>query len=328
MIKRRPLLFAPLLLAATRAAGAAELREVTIPIASTAFGTSLLQAAKELGLFEKQGLKANIVVAESGNAALTALIAGSAQAAEGASGELIASRTHGQRVVAIADIYRGFTGSVILSNAAVKGLGVSPDAPLKARLKALDGLIIASPSATSIYTLSYRKAAEAEGAKIRFTSMAQPAMAAALETGAIQGMAAASPFWNGPVAKGSAVVWINGPRGDLPQQYAPVSSALVLVLESTAQNDRELVGKLRRVVEEFGRMIVEQRPLVEAAQAKVYANLDPAIVRQMVQGELANLKTPKLSVADMQHEIDFVRASGASLPGLDAVDPASLLPGY
>ena len=201
---------------------AAELRDINIALSSTAFGASGLPIAKELGLFEKNGLKAKLIVMDSASSAVTALISGGVIGAQAGTGELVATRARGQHIVTISDLYRGYTGSLILATSVAKGLGVSPDAPVAQRLKALDGLLIATPSATSGYTITFRKAMESVGAKIRFTYMAQPAMGAALQTNAIQGMISAAPIWNQSVANGAGVLWINGPRGELPPDTVPV----------------------------------------------------------------------------------------------------------
>ena len=50
-------------------------------------------------------------------------------------------------------------------------------------------------------------------------------MTAALESGAIQGFIAGAPFWAAPIVKGSGVLWISGPKGELPAEHVPVSSS-------------------------------------------------------------------------------------------------------
>jgi ABC-type nitrate/sulfonate/bicarbonate transport system substrate-binding protein len=307
---------------------AAELREISIALSSTAFGASGLSIAKELGLFEKNGLNAKLTVMDSANSGVTALISGAAQGAQAGTGELIAARARGQRIVTISDLYRGYTGSLLLATSVAKNLNIAPDAPIAQRLKALDGLVIATPSATSGYTLTFRKAAESVGAKIRFTYMAQQAMGAALQTNAIQGMISAAPIWHQSVATGGGVLWINGPRGELPPGTVPVSSTSLLLSESTAQNDRELVRQLRQVITDLGSMITEHPDKVEVAVARLYPNLDPKVLKLVLATELQNLKTGPFTIADMKHEIEYVRSSGIDLPNLDRMDPASLLPGY
>ncbi len=226
-----------LLLLLPQPGSAAELQDVTIPISSTSFATAGVRVAKELGLFEKNGLAARFVVMDSANGATAALISGAAQIVQSGPGELVAARSRLQPVVAGADLYKGLSASLVLSADAVRRSGTDPAATIDQRLKALDGMVIASPSATSSYTVAFRLAAESVGAKIRFTTMAQPAMAAALQAGAIGGMISGAPFWSVPVASGAGVLWISGPRGDLPPQYTPASSVSIQALESTVRSN-------------------------------------------------------------------------------------------
>ncbi len=163
-----------------------------------------------------------IFAMDSANAATAALIAGSAPVVLSGPGELVAAVARSQPVVLVADVYRGFGASLVLSNAVAARTGVDTAAPWRDRLRALDGLLIASASATSSYTVSYKGAADGVGAKIRFTYMAQPAMVAALENGAVEGMIASAPFWGFPVARKAGVLWLSGPKGELPPENMPV----------------------------------------------------------------------------------------------------------
>ena len=125
-----------------------------------------------------------IFAMDSANAATAALIAGSAPVVLSGPGELVAAVARSQPVVLVADVYRGFGASLVLSNAVAARTGV--------------------------------------GAKIRFTYMAQPAMVAALENGAVEGMIASAPFWGFPVARKAGVLWLSGPKGELPPENMPV----------------------------------------------------------------------------------------------------------
>lgn len=212
----------------------AQNRELTVGLASTSFGTAGPRLAKELGLYARRGVDVRFIVMESANAATTALVSGSLKVALSGAGELIAAQARGQPVVAVVNTAGGLTGTVVLSRSVVERLGVAPAAPIQQRLKALDGVLIASTTATSAYTVSVRSAAKEAGADVRFTYMAQPAMTAALDAGAVQGSIAGAPFWASPVVKGTGVVWISGPKGELTGRFVPVSSGNIQVMREFA----------------------------------------------------------------------------------------------
>jgi ABC-type nitrate/sulfonate/bicarbonate transport system substrate-binding protein len=300
-------------------------REITIGLASTSFATAAPRIAKELGLFEKHGLSPKFIVLESANAATAALIAKSVDSAVSGPGEIVAAHARGQKVVAIANNYIGFSGSVVLSKAAADKLGVSPTASVAARLKALDGLLIASPSATGAYTVALKGATAAAGVNVRFTYMGQPAMLAALDSGAIQGFVGGAPFWAAPVLKGSGVLWISGPRGELPAEFSPISISHTQVLRSFAEANPALVKQLAEVFNDLTKAIDERPADVKAAVAKLYPNLDAATLDLLVTAEARAWRARPLSAKDMVHDIAFMKMSGTSIPQLDSLDPAAML---
>jgi ABC-type nitrate/sulfonate/bicarbonate transport system substrate-binding protein len=265
-------------------------------------------------------------VMDSANAATTALISKSVDFAVSGPGEIIAAHSRGQPVVSLANAYAGFSGTVVLAKSVADKLGVAPNAPVAARLKALDGLLLASPSATGAYTISTRGAAAANGATVRFSYMAQPAMLAAMESGAVQGFIGGAPFWSAPVLKGSGVVWLSGPKGDIPADYVPVAMATLQTMRGHADANAAQVKRLAEVFADLGKAIDERPAEVKAAVAKLYPNLDAATLDLLFSAEVRAWRTKPLTAKDMAHEIAYMKLSGAPLPRLDSLDPAAMLP--
>ena len=311
--------------AQTKAQAQTPLRDITIPVSSFSFATAAVRVAQSLGLFAKNGLNARIVAMDSANAALSALIAGSAEVVVAGPGELIAAQARGQKVQLLVDVYRGFGASLVLAKAVAARTGIDSAAPAAERLKALDGLLIASASATSSYTASYKGAAQAAGARIRFTYMTQPAMAVALETGAIQGMIASAPFWGLPVARGSGVLWLSGPKAELPPENMPASSTSIQVMQPFADANPRLMQQLVTTIQDLGQMIATRPDMVKAAVAKLYPDVEPATMDVLFAAESDRWNTRPMTIEDIRHEIDFMRSGGASMPGLDAINPAAAL---
>ncbi|MGH6860542.1 MAG: ABC transporter substrate-binding protein [Phyllobacterium sp.] len=301
------------------------MRELKIPISSFSFATAGVRVAREMGIFEKYHLNANVVLMDSGNAAISALIGGAAEVVLTGPGEIVAARGRGQAVVIVADVYRGLGASLVLSKAAAAKLKVKSDAPVAERLKALDGLLIASASATSAYTVAFKGAAESQGANIRFSYMAQPAMVAALESGAIDGFIAGAPFWGISVTKGNAELWLSGPKGDLPKQNTPVSTLSFQATEDFAAKNPDLMDKLIAVTQDLGTAVRERPEDVKKALAKLYPDVDVKSLDLLFAAESPAWESKPLTKEDMAHEIAFVKSMGISLPQIDSVDPADLL---
>lgn len=313
------------LLATQGAASAQALREVTIGLASASLTGGSARIVKDMGLFEKNGLNAKVPVMDSGSAAVAALVSRSVQFAISGPGDLIAPNTQGQNVVAVANTYSGFGAGVVIAKSVADKLGVKPDAPVKDRLKALDGLIIGTSSATSISTVSLKGAAAAAGANVRFTYMAQPAYLAALESGAIHGHIGGAPFWAKPVIRGSGVLWLNGPKGEFPSDNAPLISAVVMAMRDTAQADPDLIRRIRASFADLGKAVEERPADVKASMARLYPDLDQQTIDILFDTEAGSWKSPPITVEEMAHEIAYVKMSGQVPSGIDSITPQSLL---
>lgn len=314
-----------MLTVAASGASAQKLREVTIALSSSSLGPASPRVAKEMGLFEKHGLSAKVVPMDSGTTALAALISGSADAVTVGFGTVAPAIVRGQRLAIIANVYGGFATTMVLSKSVADKLGVSPDVPPAARLKAIDNLLIATPDAMAGSTLGFKNAAATAGATMRFTYMAQSAMPAALESGSIDGYLASAPFWAGPIAGGKGVVWISGPKGELPEGAVNATSSQLQMLREKAEKDRDLARRLAAVFADFRKAIVERPADVRAATARVFPDLSPQILDIVYPSESAAWNGKTLTARDIEGEIDFVRRSGATLPGLDRIRPEDVL---
>jgi ABC-type nitrate/sulfonate/bicarbonate transport system substrate-binding protein len=316
---------AAILATATAATAQQKLRPVTIGLSSSSLGPAVPRIAKELGLFEKYGLDAKIVPMESGNTALAALISKTAEGGMIGSGTIIAAQARGQKIVIIANGYAGSATTMVIAKSVADKLGVAPNAPVPDRLKATNGLLIATPEPTAASTISFKGAASSVGANIRFTYMAQSAMQAAMESGAIQGYLASAPFWAGPVANGTGVAWISGPKGELPPEFVNVSSTSLQMLRDTADADPELPKKFAAVFADFRKMLDEKPDAVKAAVAKVFPDLSPKILDVVFPSESVAWNAKPLTAADMAREIQFVKNGGTPIPGTDNIDPKAMI---
>jgi ABC-type nitrate/sulfonate/bicarbonate transport system substrate-binding protein len=305
-------------------AGAATLQEIQIGLGSASFATVAARIAGELGLFEKYGLGAKFIVMDSASSATTALIAASVAGAVSGPGELVVAQARGQKVVVVANTYAGLSGSLVLAKSVVDRLGVSPSAPVAARLKALEGLTIGVPSATGAYTVAFRSASRDVGANVRFAYMAQPAMVAALESGAIQGYVGGAPFWALPVVKGTGVLWISGPKAELPAANMPDSSSNLQIMRKYADAHPEIARALAAAFDDLGKALDSEPARVKAIVAKLYPDLDAQTLDLLFAAESPAWKTKAPNEAAMKREIAFVKLSGVPLPEADALDPAAM----
>lgn len=302
----------------------AAVQEVTIAVSSTSFVLGGVRIGENAGIFARNGIKPRIVVMESGNAALSALIGGSAPFAVTGPPDTLAAKARGQNVKIVANLYRGLAGSVVLAKGVADKLAVSAKAPIGERLRALDGLTIAVPSATSALLAPLRIAAENAGAKIKFTYMAQPAMTAALESGAIQGIMASFPFAGASLIRGTGTLWIDGPGGDLPAEAEPASSSCLLTMAARETAEPETVARLRKAIADTATFIRDHGPDAKRALAAAYPQLGPEDIDIAFAQQWRNWTLPDFSEADVAQELKLLKVS-SKLPDLDKIDPSSIL---
>jgi ABC-type nitrate/sulfonate/bicarbonate transport system substrate-binding protein len=322
MITRR--LFLGSLGAAALARQARAATRVTLAISSNTLAYGGLRIAQGAGLFPRNQLEPRIIVMDSGNAAISAVLGGSAEFSASGPGEVLAAKVRGRHLVIVQNFYRGLPGSLVLSKAAAAKSGVAPDAPIEQRLRVLDGLSIAEPSPTSAYLHPYKAASEAVGAKIKFVYMTQPAMVAALQAGVVDGIVAGAPFSLAPIANGSGVQWISGPKDELPEPVRPTSSACLQTTTEYAKANPQIIAAMRQVSADLVDFIRDKPDEALVILAKAYPSLDAPSVKAAFVENARNWSTPKMTADDIRREIEIQVSSGA-LPGVANVDPASVL---
>jgi ABC-type nitrate/sulfonate/bicarbonate transport system substrate-binding protein len=326
MMRRRTLIAASVATTLARGHAFAEpaLEDVKVAVSSTSFVLGGAKIGQQAGLFAKNGLKFSIIVMDSGNAAMSALIGGSVSFAVAGPSEVLAARLRGQDTAIVANLYAGFAGEVILATEVAKRTNVSPTAPVEQRLHALDGLTIAVPSATSALLAPVKEGVARTGVNARFTYMAQPAMPAALESGAIQGFVAAFPFAGTPVLRGTGVIWINGPGGELPPDLAASSSSVLQATHAYIKANAATVQKLQQSIIDIAGFIQKDQAAAKRALAASYPQLNAQEIDLAFDQQWKNWTKPFLTAADMRQELKLLKAS-IQAPGLDTLDPTAAL---
>ena len=303
----------------------AQLRELTIPIASISFASAPARAAVELGCFARNGLKVSTPVMDSGSNVTASLISGSLQVILGGPGEQVAAAARGQPIVLLTNVYWGQTGTLVLAKDIAEKSGVSPKAPLTERLKVLEGVPLASVSATSALTASFKGAADNAGIRLSFVYMAQSAMGAAMELGAIKGFIASAPIWGPTVVRGRGVEWISAPKGDLPDVNVPRGATGFQAMRAFADANPDLMRQVLKSYRDFSDILEKTPDQVRASFGRIYPDVEPAAMDILFNAEHNAFKMRDVTVADMQHEIDFIKASGAPIPNIEKIDPAAML---
>jgi ABC-type nitrate/sulfonate/bicarbonate transport system substrate-binding protein len=155
--------------------------------------------------------------------------------------------------------------------------------------------------------------------------MNQQSMPAALESGAIQGFVASAPYWVYPVTKGTGLVWVTGPKGEIPPEFSPTTASIVQVRRDFAEANRDLVKNVAAAFADFAKAVEERPADVKAAIAKSFPEVDRQTADAFFDLESTAWTGKPLTAPEMVREIEFMKLTGASLPPMDKLNPASMI---
>ena len=297
---------------------------ITIGQSSTSIPVNTPRLVDALGLFEKNGLKPTFVTMDSGAGSMTALVAGSVDFTTAGMDELLALRAQGQQSIAILiNVYRGQSGIIVVSKDLAAKLPAKEGDPANARLKALNGVTVAAPSASSSMVGSIKLGAAAVGAEVKFTYMAQTAMMAAMSAKSIEAYIASSPFPDQAVDAGIAVRWIRGPKGEFPEAATTNAASALMVSRAYVERNPEIVRRVRAAFDEMVAIVRDHPDQALAALKKLYPDQKDSVIKSAFEENAPNWLHPDLSTADLRKEIEMRK--GGSLQNLDKIDPPSLI---
>ena len=297
------------------------LTNVTLIIPSLSANQALGFIALKAGIFKKNGLNVKTVNAGTGALAVEALTGGSGQFVVTGSADLFSAAKSGQHLYILAKASSGLSTQIVLTSAGVQKAGLTASAPLAQRIKALNGLTIASPSAASSWTAQAAKAAATQGATIKFTYVQENSMAAAMQAGKIDGLVAAPPWSTEALYAKTGTLWLSGPAGTFPGGYAVSSYGDPLVATTKAYGDAH-----PQVAEEFTKSIVQAAALLKSQPAQAAAYVKQVAYPTMSEAEFNQvwaatkplLLTPSLSLQSLK--------STLALDGDSSLDATAMYP--
>jgi ABC-type nitrate/sulfonate/bicarbonate transport system substrate-binding protein len=273
--------------------------------------------ADSLGMFKDEGLDVEMVTSNGGAQAVTAMLSGNVQFASAGAPEVITSNAEGRDVKAIARLYSGLSGSLVLSKKTAENLGLdtsaplaerlkSPDKPITERLKALDGLNVAFSSATSSLKSPVISSAESVGAKVNPVYMKQESMPAALSAGAIDAFQASPPVSELGVSTAGGVMWVEGPTGQFPEKYTPVSSSTLMTTGKFIGSDPDTVKKVARAITKTAQYVVDNPDKAEADVRSRFSDVDQKIFDAAWQANKGSFIQPRVTADQFEHDISVL----------------------
>ena len=234
-----------LALAAARPAAAEELQTFTIAFAGKGMSFLIQYIAMGAGFYKQEGLEPESVDVSSGTRQAAAVMGGSAEITQVGFAHTMHAVGRGGQLVGIATAFDAYPIALVLSNDAVKRLGITDTMSLDEKIKHVKGVRIGITSPGSSTDEFMRTIMLVRGMDPSRDVQLQPIgigapMVAAMQAGSTDGFAFMSPFTNMAVSRGIGQIIADPITGDLPE-YRDVPYQVITTSRATLASKRPLL---------------------------------------------------------------------------------------
>jgi len=232
-------------LLAGRPAAADELQKVTIAFAGKGMSFLLQYIAMGAGFYRQEGLDPESVDVASGTRQAAAVMGGSAEITQVGFAHTMHAVGRGGQLVGICTGFDVYPIALVLSNDAVKRLGITETMSLDEKIRRVKGVRIGITSPGSSTDEFMRTIMLVRGMDPSRDVQLQPIgigapMVAATQSGATDGFAFMSPFTNIAVARGIGQIVADPMTGQLPE-YRDVPYQVITTSRATLAAKRPLL---------------------------------------------------------------------------------------
>jgi NitT/TauT family transport system substrate-binding protein len=221
--------------------------------------SALPYLATAAGLDRKHGLAFDIQSAGgSSTLQVDAVLAGSAFFGSPGTATALQAIREGADLKILASIANNQIAAVI-NNEALKKIGVSPDAPIGERIKAMKGMTIGTNPIGATYYQMFRTYLQQYGLNpdrdVRLVGMGDSmALVTGIQQNRFDAIVSASGIVEQAIGLGAATMWFSGARGDMPGQDSTM--VIVIVARSdTLVKEPEMVKTYLTILQEALDMI-------------------------------------------------------------------------
>ncbi len=234
------------------AAAQPQLQRLTIAIAGKGLSFIIQYVAIGAGFYKDEGIDPEIVNVASGTRMAAAVMGGSADITQLGLPHTLEAVARGGTLVAIGTGFDKYPIALVLSNEAIKRMGITPGMTLDEKIKRLHGLRIGITSPGSSTDEFMRTILEVRGMDAATAVRLQPIgigapMVAATEGGSIDGFAYMSPFTDMIVNQAEGQI-IADPMQDNVPEYQDVPYQVITTSRGTLQSKRPLLLATERAL--------------------------------------------------------------------------------
>jgi NitT/TauT family transport system substrate-binding protein len=232
-------------LLAIRPAAAEDLQKVTIAFAGKGMSFLLQYIAIGGGFYKQEGLEPESVDVSSGTRQAAAVMGGSAEITQVGFAHTMHAVGRGGQLVGISTAFDAYPIALVLSNDAIKRLGITDAMSLDEKIKHVKGVRIGITSPGSSTDEFMRTIMLVRGMDPSRDVQLQPIgigapMVAATQAGSTDGFAFMSPFTNMAVSKGIGQIIADPMTGELPE-YRDVPYQVITTSRATLEAKRPLL---------------------------------------------------------------------------------------
>ncbi len=228
-----------------RPAAADDTHKLTIAFAGKGMSFLLQYIAIGAGFYKQEGIDPESVDVSSGTRQAAAVMGGSAEITQVGFAHTMHAVGRGGQLVGICTGFDVYPIALVLSNAAIKKLGITDAMSLDEKIKRVKGVRIGITSPGSSTDEFMRTIMLVRGMDPSTDVQLQPIgigapMVAAMQAGATDGFAFMSPFTNISVSRGIGQIVADPMTGQLPE-YRDVPYQVITTSRDTLTNKRDLL---------------------------------------------------------------------------------------
>jgi ABC-type nitrate/sulfonate/bicarbonate transport system substrate-binding protein len=252
--------------------------------------------AEDLGFFAQEQLQVTHQVM-AGVASFNAVVAGSADFAFASGASITRAATHGQRMIAIAQMNNRPSWDIVIRKDVAEATHFDPTAPIEQRAKVLQGKIMGTQGINALDHAYLKVVARLGGDPENMTvsAMAPVDTLAAFARHAIDGFVSAPPWPQTVEDDGSAIPVAIGPKGE-PSSLVPIASGLVMTRPQLCIDHRSLCEKMGHAMLEAARAAHQRPKDVLALLAKRFPSIKSSVLQH--SQDLLIAGTPEMPAVD------------------------------
>lgn len=303
-------------------------RIVKVAIGSTSFAWFPLYVAVGAGFFREEGLEVEIINVPANSTPAAAMLNGSADLGGLGVQTAFNAVEKGAPIKILSPMVTEYTSTIFVRPEVLRAKGVDRNSPLPDKVKAMQGMKLATTAIGAGPHLMYRylfkkhmNGADADKvAEIVPIGDSGPTLAA-MKRGIIDASAFSPPVPEKAVADGIGEVFIDFIRGDVPEIAGSVYVVLV-VSEEKLKTDGPMVASFVRALEKANRLAQSDIGKAGEAARVIMSTMDSALYLEGVKSMAPALpKTATVSVAGLTNFMNLLLEAGYKF---EKVDPAQI----